>query len=102
MRHLAAQLMVPLNAGTLGRIEGLEQAMSHPAVKDFIQYYQVGQCVQKSYIGTLSQHFGRFSIIADSREEIVATIDAIQKELQIYDTDGNRMNVMQFDLARMG
>lgn len=102
MRHLAAQLMVPLGAGTLGRIEGLEQAMSHPAVMDFIQYYQVGQCVQKSYIGTLSQHFGRFSIIADNREEIVATVDAIQKELRIYDTDGNRMNVMQFDLTRMG
>lgn len=102
MRHVAAQLMVPLNAGTLGRIEGLEQAMSHPAVKNFIQYYQVGQCVEKSYVGTLSQHFGRFSIIADSAEEITATVDAIQKELRIYDAEGAQMNVMQFDLERMG
>ena len=99
---MAAQLMVPLNAGTLGRIEGLEQAMSHPAVKNFIQYYQVGQCVEKSYVGTLSQHFGRFSIIADSAEEITATVDAIQKELRIYDAEGAQMNVMQFDLERMG
>lgn len=102
MRHMAAQLMVPLNAGTVGRIDGLEESKKLPAVKDFIQYYREGGTVEKSYIGTLSQHFGRFSIIADSSEEILHTVDAIQKTLRVYDTEGNRMNVMQFDLARMG
>jgi len=101
MKHIAAQLMVPLNVGTLTRIEGLEKAKNHPAVKDFIQYYQVGQHMAQSNVGTLQQHFGRFSIIADTEEEICATVTAIQNELRIYDTEGNRMNSMQFDLGRM-
>ena len=101
MRHIAAQLMVPLNVGTIARIEGLEQAKSHSAVTDFIQYYQVGQHMAQSNVGTLQQHFGRFSMIADTEEEIRETVAAIQKELRIYDTEGNWMNSMQFDLKKM-
>ena len=95
------QLMVPLNAGTIGRIEGLEKALAIPAIYDFIQYYKQGETVKESYIGTLQQHFGRFTIIADDQTQLKAVISEIEKDLSIYDTTGAKMNVLMFDTDRM-
>ncbi len=99
--RFGAQLMVPMNVGTIERVEGLEESKNLPAVTDFIQYYYIGETVKKEYIGTLQQHFGRFTMIADSAEEIYATTKKIQSMLKIFDTDGNQMNTLQFDLSRL-
>ncbi|MBQ1733404.1 MAG: ATP-grasp domain-containing protein [Lachnospiraceae bacterium] len=99
--RIGAQLMIPMNAGTIKRIEGMEEAISIPAVTDFIQYYQVGDIVKDEYIGTLQQHFGRFTMIADSEEEIYSTVQKIQSILKIYDTNGRKMNQLQFDFSRV-
>lgn len=98
--RVGAQLMIPLNAGTIGRIEELEEAKSEKAVTDFLQYYEVGSTVEPRFIGTLQQHFGRFTLIADSKEEIAAAAGRILDRLKIYDTNGALMNVLKFDLAR--
>lgn len=97
----AGQLMIPLSVGTIGKIEGLEKAKAHPEIVDFIQYYKVGQTVDKSCIGTLQQHFGRFTMIADSEAELIATVKKIQSELKIYDTEGNSMQKLVFDTGRV-
>ena len=99
--RVGAQLMIPLNAGIVGRIEGLEKASSLPAVTDFIQYYETGGIVQDHFIGTLQQHFGRFTLIADSREEIWNTVREIQNNLSVFDINGKKMNRMTFDLDRL-
>lgn len=95
------QLMVPLTEGTIARVEGLEEAKSVAAVSDFIQYHYEGETITKKLIGTLGQHFGRFTFIADSAEEIYNAIKEIQKVLAVYDTDGNRLNAYPFDLTRV-
>lgn len=97
----AAQLMVPLNAGTIGEIIGLEEVKKIPCISDFIQYYHVGGTVEERFIGTLGQHFGRFSFIAATSEEIYEAVEKIQKTLVIKDTNGNEMNTMKFDLGRI-
>lgn len=99
--RVGAQLMVPLNAGTIGRIEGLEQAKANPVVTDFVQYYGVGDTVLPKDIGTLQQHFGRFTLIADGMEQIETALRELRDELVVYDTEGNRMNVLLFDLERL-
>ena len=99
--RFGAQLMVPLNAGTIGSVSGLKEAVSLPIVTDFIQYYQIGDTVKKEFIGTLQQHFGRFTMIADSEEEIHDAVQAIQEKLSILDNNNNKMNVLQFDLTRL-
>ncbi len=99
--RFGAQLMVPMNAGTIESVVGMEEAISIPAVTDFIQYYQVGDTVKEEYIGTLQQHFGRFTMIAESEEEIYRAVREIQSELKIFDTNGRKMNELQFDLARL-
>ena len=99
--RFGGQLMIPLNAGTIGRIEGLEEAAALPAVTDFIQYYKCGDTVKDSYIGTLQQHFGRFTMIADNEALLNNTIKKIQSSLVIYNNDNIRMNILQFDLNRL-
>ena len=99
--HFGAQLMVPMNAGTIKKIEGLEEAMSISVVTDFIQYYQVGDTVEEEYIGTLQQHFGRFTMIADNEDEIIDSVQAIQSMLKIYGDDGKQMNQLQFNISRL-
>ena len=96
-----AQLMVPLCAGEIGSVEGLETVKSIPCVVDFMQYYQIGQTVLERSIGTLGQHFGRFTFVADTDEEIFAAIEKINRELIVRDTNGEVMNQMLFDLTRI-
>lgn len=100
-RKVGAQLMVPLNAGTVSRIEGLSEVCSIDCVSDFIQYYDVGGTVERRFIGTLSQHFGRFTLIADTPEEIYDAVRKIQSTLTVYDENDNVMNVMKFQLDRI-
>ncbi len=97
---VGAQLNVPLRVGEIGDIQGLEPLKAMPCVKDFIQYYNVGDSILPKNIGTLGQHFGRFTLIADSREEIEAAVSRVNAELVISDTNGNKMNEMLFDLNR--
>ena len=95
-----AQLMIPLRRGTIGRVEGLEKTTALPGVTDFLQYYYPGETIMEKHIGTLHQHFGRFTIIADNEDRIQECVQKIQETLIIYDTDGHIMNYMTFDYGR--
>jgi len=97
----AGQLTVPLSAGTIGRIEGLEQCAAEPGVTDTLQYYRKGETIKESVLGTYAQLLCRFTLVADSLEEMTALADRIQKRLRVYDTEGNRMNLMQTDFSRL-
>ena len=93
--------MIPLSVGTIGKIEGLEKIKAHKAVTDVLQYYHEGDTVEQRVIGTLGQHFCRVVFIVDSPEEAVEVAQYIQKELIIYDTQGNRMDNLPFDVKRL-
>lgn len=95
------QLMIPLSAGKIGRIEGLSEARQNKNVVDFIQYYREGDTVDKGNIGTLQQLFGRFTLAGDSKDEIVASVNEIQNTLKVYADDGRLMTDMVFDLNRL-
>lgn len=97
---VAAQLGMPLNVGTISSIEGLEEMKSLPCVSDFIQYYYVGDSITEDVIGTLSQHFGRFSFVADNIDDIYDAVRKINDTLVIKDVDGNKMNQFVFDVER--
>ena len=98
---IGAKLMVPLEPGRIKEIVGLENLLKIPCVENFIQYYREGDEVTNAVIGTLSQHFGRFTLLGDSKEEIFAAVEQIQNELKVYDEDGKQMNDMPFDLKRV-
>ena len=93
--------MIPLNAGIVGSIGGLDEVKKLPCVADFIQYYNIGETVEQRFIGTLGQHFGRFTAVADEETEIYDAVEKINNTLKIFDTDGMEMNVFKFDRKRM-
>ncbi len=96
------QLTVPLQVGTISSIQGLDELKKLSCLQDFIQYYHVSDSITQKHIGTLGQHFGRFTLISDDKEEIFAAVKRISEELVIRDTNGNKMNNIIFDLNRMG
>lgn len=97
---VGAQLTVPLSVGEIASIEGLEELKNIPCIQDFIQYYHVGDTVLEKHIGTLGQHFGRFTSIADDDQTIYDSVKRINNELVIRSTDGSVMNQMLFDIER--
>ena len=97
----AAILCVPLKAGTIGSIKGLNKILQSKNIVDFIQYYQIGEEITEDKIGTLLQHFCRFKFIANSKNEIVDMIDKILNLLTIEDTEGNNMIYAKFDTKRL-
>lgn len=98
---IGAKLMIPLETGKINEISGLRELLDIPCVENFIQYYHEGDEVTPAVIGTLSQHFGRFTLLGDSNDEIFAAVSRIQGELRVFDTNGNQMNDMPFDLKRV-
>lgn len=99
--RIGAQLMVPLNAGTISKIEGLEAVKNHPCVCDFLQYYKEGSTVEKRFIGTLGQHFCRITFVCKSTEEMVSLINFFKDSIKIYDENSNIMNTLRFDTERI-
>lgn len=99
---IGGQLMMPLSVGTIGRIEGVDIVKAHPLVKDFIQYYNVGDTLEQKVIGTLGQQFCRITFIADSKQEVIDAINYFQSIICIYDTNGNKMNNLPFNTSRLG
>ncbi len=99
-RKVGAQLMVPLWEGTIASIEGLEELKKLSCLQDFIQYYDVGDTLLPKHIGTLGQHFGRFTLIAEEEEVIFDAVRRISNELMIKDENGNIMNSLKLDFSR--
>ncbi len=98
---VGAQLTIPLCTGQIAQIEGLAEVKVLPCVYDFIQYYHINDCVTEKHMGTLAQHFGRFTLIADNQKEIFDTVEEINKTLIIRDIKGNVMNIYPFDTNRI-
>ena len=98
--RIGGQLMIPLEVGTIGKIEGTDKIKECPHVVDFLQYYKEGDTIEQKVLGTLGQHFGRITYIVDSHEEELKLIRYFQENVKVYDTEGNIMNKLKFDTER--
>lgn len=95
------QYILPLSTGKIASIEGLEDILFIPCLQDFIQYYHVGDEITEEYLGTLSQHFGRFTFVADDVQALHDAITKIDSTLKIKNDAGELMNIYKFDLNRI-
>lgn len=98
---IGAQLTVPLNEGIISKVEGLKDVLEQKCIVDCIQYYHQGDIIKKEYIGTLQQHFCRFTLIVESREQLIDFIEFVQNNLKIIDSFGNKMNNFIFNKERL-
>lgn len=96
-----AQLMIPLDSGTIANIEGLDEILSWDNVTDFLQYYHVGDTVKESYMGTLMQLFGRFTLKATNKQEMIDLVNKIETTLKLTDSEGKDLHTMKFDTNRI-
>ena len=96
-----AQLMIPLNCGTIGSIKGLNEILQNDYIIDFLQYYNIGEEVRPEVLGTLGQHFGRFTLQTSNKKEMISAIKNIQEKLIITDLNGEDMYKMKFDVKRL-
>ena len=96
-----AQLMIPLNCGTIGAIKGLNEILQNDYIIDFLQYYNIGEEVRPEVLGTLGQHFGRFTLQTSNKKEMIFAIKNIQEKLIITDLNGEDMYKMKFDVKRL-
>lgn len=99
--QVMAQLMIPLNAGTIAKIEGLDEILKWEGVTDFLQYYHEGDTVRENQLGTLMQLFGRFTLKANSKEEMIKLVNEIEETLLITDAEGRDLHTMKFDTKRI-
>lgn len=100
-KGVVGQWVLPINAGTIAKIEGLDDIEKEDAVIQFIQYYHEGDTVSPAVIGTLNQHCARISLKAGSKEELVKILNRLQDSVSIKDTEGNEMYTMRFDTNRI-
>ena len=96
-----AQLMIPLDCGTISKIEGLDEILNWEGVTDFLQYYHERDTVKQSYLGTLMQLFGRFTLKAKNKEEMIDLVNKIEQTLKISDAEGKDLHTMKFDTKRI-
>ena len=98
---IVGQLMIPLNAGTIGSISGMDAVKNEESVIFHIQYYHEGDTVSESAIGTLAQQFARISVVAATKDELVQTINRLQEGISVKNTNGEEMYTMRFDTNRL-
>ncbi len=98
---VAGQLMIPINAGTIASIEGMDAVLNEPAVIQCLQYYHEGDSISEAAIGTLTQQFARISVVASTKDELVRIINRLQDGISVKNTDGDEMYTMRFDTNRL-
>lgn len=96
-----AQLMIPLDCGTIASIDGLDEILKIDNIVDFLQYYKIGDVIEPEVIGTLEQHFARFTLKAKCKDEMISVVRKIQDKLFIRNFMGEDMYSMKFDISRL-
>lgn len=87
--HHYVLMNILLGEGTIASIQPYEEVVKFPHVDKYIPMYQVGKTIKPD--GSMVQRFGKVSLSADTREELVAAMRYFQSNLQILDEDGNNM-----------
>lgn len=98
---VVGQLMIPLDAGTIASIRGVDAIRKDPAVISYLQYYHEGDTVSETAQGTLMQQFARISIGAPDKDTLVDIVNRLQNNIAITSTEGKEMYTMRFDTNRM-
>ena len=94
MPYPSCNLPILLSGGIIGKVSGIEAIQELPAV--------IHTAISKSpgdevlITGSYTQMFGRFTIVANSMEELHDTIDTIYHHLKIVSTEGEDMLLVRY------
>ncbi len=91
----ACVLVVLLQNGKIGRIDGLEAVMAHRNVFDIVQFKEVGDELKEK--GTLNQVFARIYMTGENERDLKDTIAFVKRHLRIADTKNQNMILNLFN-----
>ena len=103
MAFAAAQsclLYFDLMTGTIGSIEGVEEALRLPGVTGFLQCHQVGDTIDG--YGTTDNIAMRFLLKCGTINELRKTIGAVESKIRITNDRGENMLVPPIDPGELG
>lgn len=78
-----------LAKGTISEIQNYDEVLAFPNVDVYIPMKKVGDIIEPD--GSMVQRFGKVSLSADSREELLDAMRYFQNNLKILDENGNNM-----------
>ena len=84
-------ITIPLRAGTIRKVEGVDDLKSFKQVIDYTNYYEVGETVLPKSINTLDQLFARIMVVGESQEALLCILYKIRCLLKVIDDNGNNM-----------
>lgn len=89
--YAMGSVTVPLRAGTIAKVSGLDEIRALPQVYAVSQLHQVGDEIIPENEGTLLSLLSRISIVAKDKAILNETIEEIIRKVSVLDTEGNEM-----------
>ncbi len=93
----AATFWIPLQAGRIAKIVGLDKINEDKRIIANIQRLREGDDVDPSWMGTEKQIMTRLYFVCDSKEELAAAIKEYKECIRVLDDEGNDMIVDLLD-----
>lgn len=98
-RQLAVLLYIPLQAGTIGTIEGDDVVKKDDSVVAFQTQYEIGDVVTNSF--TAKQRYCEIDFVVDSIDEMKDKINWIYDTLKVRNINGEDMIFSKFDTTKL-
>lgn len=96
----AATLWILLREGVIAAVQGLEDIEADSRIVANIQRLNIGDAVEKSFIGTEKQVFTRIYIVCDTKEQLAEALQEYMDKISVKDTDNKEMVLRGFDVQR--
>ena len=92
-------LYLNVRPGKIVSIRNEDCIKNNPAVIAYLPRCKVGDTISWSY--NVNQRFAELDILSETFEDLVATMDLIQKNIFVEDENGENMIFNIFDLNRI-
>ena len=96
---VASVLYLNVSPGTIVKIHNEDVIKNNPAVIAYLPRCKVDDTISWSY--NVNQRFAELDILTETFEELVETMDEIQKNIFVEDENGENMIFNLFDLTRI-
>ena len=93
---IMANLTLLLSTGTIKEYEGVDVVRNMPQVAHLHLSYEAGTVIDKTIIGRLAQVGARVLLTANSKGELLETMDSIKDTLKAISTEGNNMFITDY------
>lgn len=91
----AAVLFPTVKAGIVTKIDGVQSAMQDEQVVSYLPRCEIGDEIMWSY--NVNQRFAEVDILGENTEDLKKNIKRVQKNIEVFDENGQNMIFEEFD-----